>query len=155
MRLSLFFVALWLAAAAAATCSHTRTVGDKGSAESSRESAEGSSARHKRASSGRGETTQESPSSRAAPAPQLSTSATGILKDGGAALLQQRLHAQGYLTNDKKTGKLDDATEAALRSFQRDRHLPATGIPDDATVNALGLKPSDVFRTANSPASHP
>jgi hypothetical protein len=38
--------------------------------------------------------------------------------------------------------------ERALREFQNARNLPATGVPDDATVRALGLDPEKIFRRA-------
>ena len=44
--------------------------------------------------------------------------------------------------------RFDGDTQAALRRFQRERGLPSTGIPDDATVRKLGLDPRDVFKSS-------
>jgi peptidoglycan hydrolase-like protein with peptidoglycan-binding domain len=68
------------------------------------------------------------------------------LSPDGLAKLQAKLVAVGVLAADDATGHFDAKTERAVRTFQRSRHLPATGAPDDATVGALGFKSEDVFR---------
>jgi peptidoglycan hydrolase-like protein with peptidoglycan-binding domain len=76
---------------------------------------------------------------------RLSTSPEALLKPGALARIQEKLAHEGTL-NGEPTGKMDAATKKGLEDFQRDHDLPATGIPDDATVGRLGLKPTDVFR---------
>ncbi len=80
--------------------------------------------------------------------PPLPASPSGLLREGGAASIQDRLMAHGYLHRDTRTDELDGPTEKALRDFQRDNGLPATGIPDDLTVKKLGLSPKDLFRAS-------
>ena len=67
------------------------------------------------------------------------------MKPGALETIQEKLAHAGALKGDP-SGKMDAATQKALVQFQRDHNLPATGVPDDATVGRLGLKPSDVFR---------
>jgi hypothetical protein len=47
--------------------------------------------------------------------------------------IQSRLRNLSYLDNCVATGKLDELTIAALKRFQSDNQLPATGQPDAAT----------------------
>jgi peptidoglycan hydrolase-like protein with peptidoglycan-binding domain len=49
---------------------------------------------------------------------------------------QMRLALLG-LYNGETNGKLDEATQVALRRFQESMGLPATGVADDATLEAL------------------
>jgi Putative peptidoglycan binding domain len=82
-------------------------------------------------------------------APMLFTSPAATLAPGAVEKIQTRLVASGALPKDDAGGELDGPTTAALRDFQRAHHLPATGVPDDATVGALGLRPEDVFRRSD------
>jgi peptidoglycan hydrolase-like protein with peptidoglycan-binding domain len=68
-----------------------------------------------------------------------------LLAPGGARAIQGKLAKSGDLDSEP-SGELDGPTRAALTRFQRAHDLPATGLPDDATVSKLGLKPDDVFR---------
>jgi peptidoglycan hydrolase-like protein with peptidoglycan-binding domain len=92
--------------------------------------------------------TRARPTRRDPKPPTLVASPAAALAAGGIDKLQARLVATGDLGADAATGHLDDATEHAVRTFQRARNLPATGVPDDATVRALGLRPEDLFRRA-------
>jgi peptidoglycan hydrolase-like protein with peptidoglycan-binding domain len=65
--------------------------------------------------------------------------------------MQDKLMQRGYLGKGQLSGRIDGSTIKALRDFQRDRGLPATGIPDDLTVRKLGLRPEDVFRASATP----
>jgi peptidoglycan hydrolase-like protein with peptidoglycan-binding domain len=76
----------------------------------------------------------------------VSSSATGLLRDGAERLIQQRLVALGLLRPDQVSGRLDDATVAALRVFQARAGLAQTGLPSYATVSRLGLPLDRVFR---------
>jgi hypothetical protein len=83
-----------------------------------------------------------------AAAPSLPTSPAGLLQPGAITAVQDKLVGRGYLDSSDRSEKLDGRTEKALRNFQRDQGLPATGAPDDLTVQKLGLSPRDVFRGA-------
>jgi N-acetyl-anhydromuramyl-L-alanine amidase AmpD len=43
------------------------------------------------------------------------------------------------------SGTLDDATQAALKRFQRKQAQPATGMPDYDTLRRLGLDPKSIY----------
>jgi hypothetical protein len=75
----------------------------------------------------------------------ISTSPGALLKPGAAKLIQEKLSQDGDLEGDASS-ELDARARAALAKFQRRHDLPATGIPDDATVRKLGLAPEAVFR---------
>jgi hypothetical protein len=82
---------------------------------------------------------------------ELTTSSAGQLKTGAARLIQQRLARAGVLAGDHETGDLDAETLAALTRFQEKHALPATGEPDRATVNQLGLAADAVFKVGAGP----
>jgi peptidoglycan hydrolase-like protein with peptidoglycan-binding domain len=88
-------------------------------------------------------------------APPLATSPAGLLKPEAVEAIQGKLASRGALAKDDRSGKLDDPTRKALRAFQRDNNLPATGMPDDLTVKKLGLDPGQIFRATPRGAGHP
>jgi hypothetical protein len=72
--------------------------------------------------------------------------AAGLLSPGADDKIREKLSERGFTGGGDKNKV---STEEALRRFQRDKELPATGMPDHATVRALGLDPDDVFRRAS------
>ena len=62
--------------------------------------------------------------------------------------IQQALKQKGYLQGDP-TGKWDPSSAEALRRFQQDQNLEASGKLDSLSLIALGLGPK---RTANAQA---
>ena len=80
----------------------------------------------------------------------IASSVAGTLQPGAAKQIQDKLADKGVLHEDHPSGELDGPTREALRQFQRDSDLPATGIPDDATVRKLGLDPEKTFKAQNS-----
>ena len=78
----------------------------------------------------------------------ISTSPTALLKPGAAKAIQAKLSRDGDLHGDLGSD-LDGPTRDALSRFQRSHDLPATGLPDDATIRKLGLKPEEIFRSGN------
>jgi hypothetical protein len=78
----------------------------------------------------------------------IATSPASLLKPGAAKTIEEKLRREGDLKGDADSD--DEAgTREALARFQRRHNLPATGAPDDATVQKLGLKPQDIFRSGN------
>ena len=77
---------------------------------------------------------------------EIASSPAATLKPGAARAIQEHLRKSGDLETEP-TGTLDGPTRKALTRFQRANGLPATGLPDDATVSKLGLKAEDVFRS--------
>jgi peptidoglycan hydrolase-like protein with peptidoglycan-binding domain len=82
----------------------------------------------------------------------LATSPTGLLKPHAIEKIQEKLASSGRLSEDHETGKMDEPTRKALREFQQSKNLPATGMPDDVTIQKLGLGTEDVFRASEDPA---
>jgi peptidoglycan hydrolase-like protein with peptidoglycan-binding domain len=136
-------------AAAAVACGHARTVGPRDTARADDRKTEAVAAeapakrpppkgsREDEGSAGKGNV-------------PLPTSPAGLLKPGALEMIQQRLSSAGALSEERQTGVLDVETRSALRRFQGANGLPATGDPDGATVNKLGLKANDVFRTGDT-----
>jgi peptidoglycan hydrolase-like protein with peptidoglycan-binding domain len=77
--------------------------------------------------------------------PAVAASPSGLMNAGSARQIQEALHEKGYL--HEVSGKLDEATSAALRRFQHDNDLAETGAPDRETLRHLGIDPSRVYRT--------
>jgi len=69
--------------------------------------------------------------------PPASSSVAVSLPQATVRALQQALNEQGIEV--PVNGVLDDATRAAIRSYQSQHHLPVTGEPDDATLGKLGV----------------
>lgn len=68
---------------------------------------------------------------------EVATSAKGLLEPGAEDQVRERLgvpKGEGY--------------RGALMRFQREHDLPATGILDHETAEALGLNPSEIFASA-------
>jgi hypothetical protein len=79
----------------------------------------------------------------------IATGPVGLLQPDAVRRIQERLVSSGKLEGAHTPGALDAPTREALREFQSDNELPATGAPDDATVAKLGLAPAEVFRSAD------
>lgn len=75
----------------------------------------------------------------------LATAPEGLLEPGAVSRIQQALVRAGSLTGAHAEGRLDPPTLKALRAFQRAHDLPPTGLPDDATLSALGLDPGALY----------
>jgi len=86
------------------------------------------------------------PSDQPAPTIPLATSPSGLLKPGAEKKIQEKLSDKGVFDEKPPSGELDGPTREALRRFQREEGLPATGMPDDKTVKKLGLNPADIFK---------
>lgn len=80
--------------------------------------------------------------------PPLATSPAGLLEPGAVKRIQERLHERGLLPEQARSGKLDGRTRKALRELQEKHNLPATGTPDDLTLQKLGLDASELARSA-------
>jgi hypothetical protein len=80
-----------------------------------------------------------SPSVTAAVPVRLAFTGDLVYGSSGPAVqaLQVRLRQLRYFLYPEDTGYFGDATYGAVYTFQRDRHLPTTGVADQATVSAL------------------
>ncbi len=67
--------------------------------------------------------------------------------------IQEALCARGYLTSDQVTGRWTDTSAAALKKFQADQNLQASGKIDSLSLIALGLGPK--HSAAKKPAPPP
>jgi peptidoglycan hydrolase-like protein with peptidoglycan-binding domain len=79
----------------------------------------------------------------------IATGPAGLLRPDALRRIQEKLVSSGKLESAHTSGALDAPTREALRRFQSENQLPATGAPDDATVAKLGLAPAEVFRSAD------
>jgi peptidoglycan hydrolase-like protein with peptidoglycan-binding domain len=92
------------------------------------------------------------PEVKAGPArPPVPAAPQTLLAEGAARRIQEALARRGYL-EAPRSDALDDATAGALRRFQREEGLAATGFPDRETVRRLGIDPTEVYRDASSSA---
>jgi hypothetical protein len=137
-----------LALVIAGACAHTKTT-DEG-----RESREGEDQKVAPADSEKTET-QKPHAGGAAHEPAhhqsggdhsvpLATAPGGLLAPGAEDKIRKRLSAEGCLDDDGKGS--GGALSEGLRRCQKAHDLPATGMPDDATIKALGLNPDQIFR---------
>lgn len=136
MRLRTGFAALL---AAALACGHAREVGEPSDGEAQGGDRRGASAAPPRVRPQPGH-------------PSVAPSPGGLMSRGAARRIQDALGQRGYLAKPSGRDELDDATAAALRRFQRDERLPATGAPDRETLRRLGIDPSDVYRDEGTAA---
>jgi hypothetical protein len=138
--------ALIMALSTSAGCAHTHSVGDHGSA-----STESGSARDDAgADRPSGHVADPIHSAERDGAPPLATSPAALLEPRALRTVQEKLSSRGELSKDDESGKFDEPTRRALRSFQRKNGLPATGMPDDVTVQKLGLDPGQIFRSTKA-----
>ena len=68
-----------------------------------------------------------------------------LLAPGAIGELQRALADRGHLEGRHREGELDRATSAAIRRFQEEEGLAATGMPDRETLSRLGLDPEDAY----------
>lgn len=73
----------------------------------------------------------------------LAADPLGLLNPGAEQQIHDKLSAGGFM-KDNPNGP----TQAALRRFQAEHDLPATGAADHETIRRLGLNPDDLFRKA-------
>lgn len=153
------YPAVLVFAATAMACSHTHAVSkqddnaaqEQATGHDHADNEKGSERAKRHEPSGvRGESSNES-STKDGSSPPLPASPQGMLREGAAGDLQDKLIERGYLDKSLRSGSLDGDTVKALRAFQRDNGMPATGVPDDLTVTKLGLSPKDLFRASPAP----
>ena len=153
-------MALMLLIGGPLACGHTQGVGDTSAKPSSDnakpptdERGSGAGSAKKRGTSTGGKTIGAGPlkGDWREGAPPLATSPAGLLKPHAVHAIQEKLVAKGRLSADRQTGVLDEPTRDALRDFQRESNLPATGMPDDVTAQKLGLGPGNIFRASEAP----
>lgn len=123
------------AALAGAACAHPRRATDERPRREKREAPDDPNAKGVPAAPGR---------------PQAPASPEGLLTGGTVGRIQAALADRGYLARHR-SGELDDATRAALRKFQADEGLAATGMPDRETLSRLGLSPEASYGRNEGP----
>ena len=70
-----------------------------------------------------------------------------IFREGAIQMIQEALQKKGFSVPG--TGKLDDATTAALLAFQEKENLARTGLPDHETLRRLDLDPQALYAARN------
>src|SRR5262249_33628501 len=71
------------------------------------------------------------------------TTPGGMLDPRSMRRIQEALNHHGEKV--EASGQLDDATQVALRHFQRRQGQPGTGMPDYDTLRRLGLDPQEIY----------
>jgi len=74
---------------------------------------------------------------------KVAASPSALLEKGAAKKVQAALQEKGYPV--KKTGVVDARTKSALRHFQRQEKIAATGMPDQLTLQHLDLDPKEIL----------
>jgi peptidoglycan hydrolase-like protein with peptidoglycan-binding domain len=70
--------------------------------------------------------------------------------------IQEALAAKGYLPAEQASGQWNDTSAVALKRFQADQNLDATGKVNSLSLIALGLGPKhDATPTVVAPATTP
>jgi hypothetical protein len=76
--------------------------------------------------------------------PPVGTSPQALFTRDGVLELQRALGRHGFPV--MSSGTVDDVTQGALMSFQREKGLPATGMPTVETLRLLGLDGDALYR---------
>jgi peptidoglycan hydrolase-like protein with peptidoglycan-binding domain len=76
--------------------------------------------------------------------PRIPAAPEALLAEGAIGDLQAALASRGLL-GEHRRGELDDATSRALRRFQEQEGLAATGFPDRETLSRLGVEPDRAY----------
>lgn len=76
--------------------------------------------------------------------PRVPASPEALLAPGAVSEIQRALSARGFL-RAHRNGELDRTTSAAVRRFQEDEGLAATGMPDRETLRRLGIDPEKAY----------
>lgn len=84
----------------------------------------------------------------------LASSPAGLLKPGAEEKIQDMLASKGLLKSEKR-GVFDEPTRDALRRFQDENDLPATGFPDHETIRKMGLDPDEMFSSKSETQQKP
>lgn len=79
--------------------------------------------------------------------PRVPAAPEALLAEGAVREIQDAL-ARRELLGRHRRGELDDATSAALRRFQEQEGLAATGFPDRETLARLGVDPDAAYGRA-------
>lgn len=156
MALAALSMAAWL------SCAHTREATDKPEVQNESDAdGEGRSASPSSGGTGRSNADDGKDSGESGTPPRTSerkgdtpvpiaSSPERLLQPGAVTSIRDKLEANGYVREPGSGDDLDGSTRDAIRAFQRDRDLPATGVPDDETIRKLGLDPARVFRNSDS-----
>lgn len=84
--------------------------------------------------------------------PPVPAAPQGLLTEDGVEAVRRALVDRGRLSPGDAGAGLDEEAAEALRRFQRDEGLAATGFPDRETLRRLGLEPARVYRTTGGDA---
>lgn len=151
-KLSSVLTALATSALFLAACGHTTSVSDTHSERDKTTDVENSKPATKPAEKGAKRADAQPSTARKAETVPVASAPSQLLEEGALKDLQRKLQTAGMLSqgNEHVTGRWDAPTEQALRRFQRENDLPATGMPDRASADALGLDPDELFKRAET-----
>jgi peptidoglycan hydrolase-like protein with peptidoglycan-binding domain len=137
--------AVALALAFAAGCAQVRRIGRGDDDGAARERAEADDTRRPRTS---GEPARDTGQPAQHGRPPLPATPSSLVTAGAARQLKEALHSRGFLRNPSPGPELDAATSEALRKFQQEEGLAATGFPDQETLRRLDIDATEAYRAA-------
>jgi hypothetical protein len=134
---------LLIAGAVAGACAHAKTTDDGTEEQPPKEETQAETKAKPRSAPEPGSRAPElRPGDR--DAMPVATKPEALLAPGAADKIRERLVDTGYLDEDAAPSA--GAMRDSIQRFQRAQDLPATGVPDHATVERLGLDPDETFR---------
>jgi len=80
--------------------------------------------------------------------PPLPATPSSLVTADAARQLKQELRTRGFLEKPSPGPELDAATSDALRQFQQQEGIAATGFPDQETLRRLNIDASEAYRGA-------
>jgi hypothetical protein len=79
--------------------------------------------------------------------PPLPATPSSLVTEDAARQLKKELRNRGYLKKPSPGPELDAATSDALRQFQQEEGLAATGFPDQETLRRLNVNAGEAYRS--------
>jgi peptidoglycan hydrolase-like protein with peptidoglycan-binding domain len=78
----------------------------------------------------------------------LPATPSSLVTADAARQLKEELRNRGYLEKPSQGPDLDAATSNAIRKFQQEEGIAATGFPDQETLRRLDIDASSAYRSA-------
>lgn len=80
--------------------------------------------------------------------PPLPATPSSLVTAGAVRQLKEALQSRGFLKKPSPGPEIDAETSGALRKFQQEEGLAATGFPDQETLRRLDIDAAEAYRAA-------
>jgi peptidoglycan hydrolase-like protein with peptidoglycan-binding domain len=80
--------------------------------------------------------------------PPLPATPSSLVTAGAVRQLKEALQSRGFLKSPSPGPEIDAETSNALRKFQQEEGLAATGFPDQETLRRLDIDAAEAYRAA-------